>query len=156
MTTQAAAAFAKQRMDHAMAMNRAQRSQQQALQAQQASQAQRQQHQAEMLANTVRDHVNAWETNVMQRDPDYAAKRAAVQDTMWAVVRERGAPTAPEHAVAIANEAYRRVNQRFSAWSPPRRPTSRSPSSTGRITGAAPEAKSLLDVVRQARESARA
>jgi hypothetical protein len=109
-----------------------------------------------MLGNAVRDHVNAWERTVAQHDPDYAAKRDAVRDTMWAVVRETGTPESPEHAVKIAREAYRRVNERYARWSPPKRPTSRGPSSTGRTTGASPEAKSLLDVVRQARESARA
>lgn len=155
MTTQAATAFARERMDRAMAQNRHMRAQQfSQAQAQQFHQ-QQQVQQREVLANQVRDAVNGWEQTVMGADPDYAAKRAAVQDTMWAVVREKGAPQSPDHAIEIAREAYRRVNERYRSWTPPKRPTSRSPSSTGRTTGAAPEAKSLLDVVRQARESAR-
>ena len=54
------------------------------------------------LANSVRDEVNTWEQATMAADPDYCAKKAAVQDTMWAVVREQGAPQSPDHAVKIA------------------------------------------------------
>lgn len=156
MTTDAAVRFSRERMDRAIAQNSHLRTQQQAAAQQQHFQQQAAVQQREILANTVRDHVNSWEQTVMQHDPDYAAKRAAVQDTMWAVVRETGAPQTPEHAVSIAREAYRRVNERYRSWTPPKRPTSRNPSSTGRTTGAAPEAKSLLDVVKHARESARA
>lgn len=155
MTSQAAAAFSRERMDRAMAQNRHMRSQQLFQAQQEWSQQQAQTAQREVLANSVRDAVNGWEATVMGADPDYAAKRAAVQDTMWAVVREKGAPQSPDQAVGIAREAYRRVNERYRSWTPPKRPTSRSPSSTGRTTGAAPEAKSLLDVVKHARESAR-
>ena len=156
MTTEAAAHFSRERMSRMLLESKHQRSQQQAVQQQQYFENQQQKQQREVLANQVRDHVNAWERTAMQHDPEYAAKRAAVQDTMWAVVREQGAPRSPDHAVGIAREAYRRVNERYRSWAPPKRPTSRSPSSTGRSTGAAPEAKSLLDVVRQARENARA
>ena len=155
MTQQAAAVFARERMDRAMAQNRIARMEQQHQQATHATQQAQRAHQQEILANNVASSVNAWEAQVMQRDPDYAAKRAAVQDTMWAVVREKGVPQSPEHAVGIANEAYRRVNERYRSWTPPRRPTSRSPSSTGRTTSAAPEPKSLADAVRIAREGAR-
>ena len=155
MTTEAALHFSKERLQRALLENRHQRVQQVAEQQQQHYQQQQHLQQRTNLANAVRDHVNAWERAAMQHDPDYAAKRSAVQDTMWAVVRETGAPQSPEHGVAIAREAYRRVNERYRSWAPPKRPTSRGPSSTGRTTGAAPEAKSLLDVVKQARESAR-
>jgi len=154
MTTEAAVRFARERMDRAILQNRHERTQQTAVQQQQYFQQAQEMQQREVLANNVRDHVNQWERTVAAHDPNYAAKAAAVRDTMWAVVRETGKPQSPEHAVGIAREAYRRVNERYSSWVPPKRPTSRSPSSTGRSTGAAPEAKSLLDVVRQARESA--
>jgi hypothetical protein len=156
MTTEAASRFSRERMDRAIAQSTQHRVQQQAAAQQQHFQQQAAVQQREHLANSVRDRVNAWEQTVIQHDPDYAAKRAAVQDTMWAVVRETGVPQSPEHAVSIAREAYKRVNERYRSWAPPKRPTSRGPSSTGRTTGAAPEAKSLLDVVRHARESARA
>jgi hypothetical protein len=150
MTSQAARMFARERMDRALAESQRIR---QAQVYDQTTSA----HAQEQLANSVRDEVNRWEQAVMKADPDYAAKKqAAVQDTMWAVVREKGRPQSPEHAVAIANEAYRRVNQRYSAWVPPRRPTSMQPRSTGTTHGAAPEAKTLLEAVKFARESARA
>jgi hypothetical protein len=155
MTSQAAAMYSKERMDRAMAQTNAARQQQAFQQYAQTSQTQQQQAQREHLASSVRDTVNAWESRIMQSDPDYAAKKPAVQDTMWAVVREQGVPQSPEHAVKIAQEALRRVNERFSSWAPQRRPTSRSPSSTGRTAGVTPEPKNLLDVVKQARESAR-
>jgi len=155
MTTQAAQAFSRERMDRAMAQNNFQRTQQQHRQFAEQSTAQQQTQQRTYLANQVRDTVNAWEAKIMQSDPDYAAKRAAVQDTMWAVVRERGVPQSADHAVKIAEEALKRVNERYRSWAPQRRPTSRAPSSTGRTTGATPEPRSLADAVKVARETAR-
>lgn len=155
MTTQAAAMYSKERMDRAMAQTNAARQQMAFQQYQQTSQQTQEQQQRTYLANQVRDTVNAWEQQVMRTDPQYAAKQTAVQDTMWAVVREQGVPQSTDHAVKIANEAYRRVNERYRSWSPQRRPTSRIPSSTGRTAGVSPEPTSLREVVAQARESAR-
>lgn len=156
MTSQAAAMYSKERMERAMAQTNAARQQMAFQQYQQTTQTAQQQQQREVLAGQVRDTVNAWEQQVMRSDPDYAAKQAAVQNTMWAVVREQGVPQSPDHAVKIAQEALRRVNADFSRWAPQRRPTSRIPSSTGRTAGVTQEPKSLLDAVKQARESARA
>ena len=155
MTTQAAAMYSKERMDRAMAQTNAARQQQAFQQHQQASQQTQAQQAQQYLATQVKDTVNAWENRIAASDPDYAAKKPAVQDTMWAVVREQGVPQSPDHAVKIAEEALRRVNARYTAWAPQRRPTSRTPSSTGRTAGVTPEPKTLLDVVKQARESAR-
>lgn len=155
MTSQAAAMYSRERMDRAMAQTNAARQQQAFQQYQQVSQQTQQQQQLEVLAGQVRDTVNAWEHRISQSDPDYAAKKAAVQNTMWAVVREQGVPQSPDHAVKIAEEALRRVNADFSRWAPQRRPTSRIPSSTGRTAGVTPEPKSLKEVVQLARESAR-
>ena len=150
MTTQAARMFARERMDRALAEGQRVR-QSQMYEQTSTAQAQTQ------LANSVADKVNEWEKATMAADPDYTRKQAAVQDTMWAVVREQGRPQSPEHAVAIAMESYRRVNERYRSWAPSVRPTSSQPRSTGnRTNGAAPEPKSLLEAVRMARESARA
>lgn len=149
MTTQAARMFARERMDRALAEGQRVR---QAQLYDQTTTAQAQQ----QLANSVADKVNEWEKATMAADPDYARKQAAVQDTMWAVVREAGRPQSPEHAVAIAMESYRRVNERYRSWAPTARPTHAQPRSTGKTNGAAPEPKSLLEAVRMARESARA
>lgn len=157
MTTEAAVQFSKERLQRAMLEQRHQRTQQVAEQQQKHFQTQQEEQQRQVLANNVANHVNAWERAAMQHDPAYAEKQAAVRNTMWAVVRETGGTIrSPEHAVGVVREAYRRVNEQYRSWTPPKRSTSRSPSSTGRTTGAAPEAKSLLDVVRQARENARA
>lgn len=154
MTTQAAALFSRERMDRAMAQTNAQRQQLALQQHQVASTQQQQVWQRENLAARVRDTVNAWEAKVARTDPDYAAKQPAVQNTMWAVVREQGIPQSPDHAVQIAQEALRRVNAQYRAWAPQRRPTMRSPSSTGRTAGVSPEPTSLLEAVRFAREGA--
>ena len=148
MTTQAAAMYSRERMDKAMAQTNAVRSQATLQQQQQASA-------KEVLANKVANAVNNWEAHKEISDPRYADKKAAVQNTMWAVVREQGSPQSPEHGIQIAEEAYRRVNEQYRGWvAPQRRPTSRVPSSTGRTAGVAPEAKTLLEAVRFAREGA--
>ena len=157
MTTEAAVQFSRERLNRAMLEQKHQRTQQAAEQQQRSFQTQQEEQQRKVLADNVANHVNAWERAAMQHDPAYAEKQAAVRNTMWAVVRETGGTIrSPEHAVGVVREAYRRVNEQYRSWTPPKRSTSRSPSSTGRTTGAAPEAKSLLDVVRQARENARA
>ena len=109
------------------------------------------------LRQSVMNSVNAWEAGIVQQDPDYALKKAAVNDTMWSVLRERGNPQTPEQAVSIAHEAYQRVNRHYQNWGPPpRRPTSRTPNSTGRFNGAAPEPRNLREAVEQAIDRARA
>jgi hypothetical protein len=149
MTTQAARMFARERMDRALAEGQRTR---QAEMYQQTTTA----HAQQQLANSVEEHVDRWERATMAADPDYARKQAAVKDTMWAVVRENGRPQSPEHAVAIAMESYRRVNEHYRSWAPTARPTHAQPRSTGKTNGAAPEPKTLLEAVRIARESARA
>jgi len=148
MTTQAAAAFSRERMDRAMAQTSAVRQQAALHQHQRTSQ-------QEVLANQVAAAVNNWEVQVARSDPNYAAKKAAVTNTMWAVVREQGSPQSPEHGIQIAQEALRRVNEQYRGWAAPqRRPTSRVPSSTGRTAGVAPEPTTLLEAVKFAREGA--
>ena len=155
MTTQAAVQYSKERMDRAIAQTNAQRQQAAFQQFQHQASTQQEQHQRQLLAASVRDTVNTWEAGIMRTDPDYAAKQSAVQNTMWAVVREQGPPQSPEHALTIAKESYRRVNEQYRAWAPRRQPTLRSPSSTGRTAGVAPEPKNLLEVVKFAREAHR-
>jgi hypothetical protein len=155
MTTQAAAMYSRERMDKAMAQNNAVRQQAALQQHQQLSQNQQQQRQREILAEKVAIAVNKWELGIVRSDPRYAAKKAAVQSTMMALVGEYGPPKSPENGIQIAQEALRRVNEQYKAWSQPQRmPTSRVPSSTGRTAGVAPEPTSLLEAVRFAREGA--
>lgn len=155
MTTQAAQAFSRERMDRAMFQNNLQR-QRQAF-GEYAQQTQQQQTKAarEYLAKQVSDTVNAWEAQVAQSDPEYVSKKqAAVQSMMWAVVREKGKPRTQEQALWIAQESLRRVNHQYTSWLPPRRPTSRIPSSTGRTAGVTPEPRSLAEAIAQARQTA--
>lgn len=147
MTSQAAAMYSRERMDRAMAQNNAVRNQAALQQHQQMSQRQ-------ILADQVTNAVNNWEAVTQRADPNYAAKKTAVQTTMMALVQEQGPPRSPEHGVQLASEAYRRVNEQYRAWTGQRRPTSRVPSSTGRTAGVAPEAKTLLEAVKFAREGA--
>jgi hypothetical protein len=154
MTTQAAQMFSRERMDRAMTQNNLHRQQQAFGAFQQQATAQQQQQQRAQLAETIRTGVNAWEAKIEQSDPDYAQhKRAAVQNMMWSVVNERGRPQSPEHAIAIAQESLRRVNQLYSQWAPQRRPTMRVPSSTARNPGVQPEPKNLADVIRTAHQT---
>jgi hypothetical protein len=157
MTTQAAVMYSRERMDKAMAQTNAVRNQAALHQHQQASLTQQQNLQLELLADRVAAAVNNWEAQKQRSDPRYAAKKAAVQTTMLAMVQTNGPPKSPEHGVQYAEEAYRRVNEQYRTWAglPPNRPaTSRVPSSTGRTAGAASEPTSLLEAVRFARESA--
>jgi hypothetical protein len=153
MTTQAAVAFSKERMDRAMLENRHQRTQQVAANQQQYYQQQQEAARVHALADAIANEVNTWERTVWQHDPNYAAKADAVRHTMLAVIAEQGKPQSVAHGIAIAREAYRRVNEWKTSWAPPKRPTSRGPSSTGRTSGAAPEAKSIHEIVQRARET---
>jgi hypothetical protein len=154
MTTQAAVQFSKERMDRAMAQTNAQRQHQMMQQYQQNSAAQYEHQQKVQLANSVANSVNHWEAQIARTDPSYAAKAPAVNEVMWAVVREQGPPQSVEHGLAIAKEAYRRVNAHFARLGSPRTPTHRTPSSTGRTAGVMPEPKSLAEAVKFAREGA--
>jgi hypothetical protein len=148
MTTQAAAMYSRERMDRAMAQTNAVRNQAALQQHQQSSQ-------LEVLASKVANAVNNWEAITARADPNYAAKKTAVQTALKAMVHDQGPPRSPEHGVQLATEAYRRVNEQYRGWTgPQRRPTSRVPSSTGRTAGVAPEAKTLLEAVKFAREGA--
>lgn len=155
MTTSAAAQYSRERMDRAMAQTNATRQSQALQNHQQSAAAQQQQQQLQYLASSVKTTADNWEANIRRIDPDYAAKQPAVNDTMWAVVKEQGPPQSPEHAIKILNESYKRVNQRYRQWSPQRQPTQRSPSSTGRTAGVSPEPTSLKEAVQFARERTR-
>ena len=156
MTTQAAAMYSKERMDRAMAQTNVVRQQAALTQHQQLSATQQERQRREVLAGQVVTGVNAWEAQIARQDPNYAAKKTAVQNTMHSVMAEQGPPQSVEHGILIAKEAYRRVNEQFRGWAAPqRRATNRIPSSTGRTAGVSPEPNSLLEAVRFAREGAR-
>jgi len=155
MTTQAAAQYSRERMDRAMAQTNAARQQQALYQHQQQTASQAQQQQLQYLARSVETTVDNWENSLRRSDPDYAAKQPAVRNTIHSVMSEQGPPKSPEHALQIAKEAYRRVNEQYRQWAPRRMPTQRNPSSTGRTAGVSPEPQSLKEVIQFTREGFR-
>ena len=138
MTTEAARRYSQERLSRQVAESGAQRTR--AIHEQ--SQTQRQQ---EDLGNAVRDTVLQWENEVRKVDPDYGHKQNLMKDMLWSVVREMGTPQNPQHAIQIANEAYRRVNENVARFRPPPRPTQANPSSVHRATGVSPEPKNLME-----------
>ena len=76
MTTQAAAMYARERMDRALSESqRLRQAQQFDTQTQTAAQ--------QKLQTDVRDSVNAWEQTMAASDPDYATKKPLLQEVMW-------------------------------------------------------------------------
>jgi hypothetical protein len=138
MTTEAAKRYAQERLQRQIAESRDQRTRATHEQQQTARQ-------QEDLGNAVRDTVAHWENEVRKVDPDYGHKQDLMKVMLWSVVREMGTPQNPQHAVQIANEAYRRVNTQVARFRPAPRPTQASPSSVHRATGVSPEPKSLME-----------
>ena len=118
-------------------------------------QQQQQQLQREILAEKVAIAVNNWELGISAIGPSLCGEKSRCSVHDDGSRPEYGPPKSPENGVQIAQEAYRRVNEQYKAWTQPQRQaTSRVPSSTGRTAGVAPEPKSLLEAVRFAREGA--
>lgn len=142
MTTDAARQFSQERYSRQLAEANAQRN---------AAYVQDTQYQAQVaeVQNAVASAVTQWENQVRQQDPDYGLKQDAVKNILWAVVREKGAPQSPEHAVEIANEAYRRASDLMTRAAPRPRPTANVPSSIHRSTGATAEPKNLMEAAMQ-------
>lgn len=138
MTTEAARRYSQERLSRQMAESRDQRTRV-------THEQQNTQRQQEELGNQVRDTITNWESEVRKVDPDYGRKQDLMKDMLWSVVREMGTPQNPQHAIQIANEAYRRVNENVARFRPPPRPTQLSPSSVHRATGVTPEPKNLME-----------
>lgn len=110
----------------------------------QQSQQQSQQHLTH-LAQT----VTAWETKTRQSDPDFELKQDEIDDRVRVLVAERGRPQTDEAAIALANEAYQQVNDRFKSRVASRRPMRTA--SGGKLGGTpTPEPNSLLEAVQSA------
>jgi len=93
--------------------------------------------------------IDSWETKTRQSDPDYELKQDEIDDRVRVLVSERGRPKTQEEAIAMANEAYETVNQRFKA----RMGTKRAirTASGGKLGGTpVAEPKSLLEAVQNA------
>lgn len=149
-TFETAAQLSRERYARALADQRATR-------ATQVLSSQQDYSQKAQFAQAIESTVANWENGIRQSDPDYARKEETVRNFLWAVVREQGAPQSPEHAVAIAQEAYNRANNTLRAFTPTPRPTRAVPSSVNR--SAAPttrsEPKSMMEAALLGLERAR-
>jgi hypothetical protein len=109
------------------------------------------------LSRSIEQTVAQWEQGIRQTDPDYGRKEETVRNFLWAVVREKGVPQTPEHAVEIAKEAYARANNTLRQFAPPPRATRAVPSSMNRSAapGARPEPNSMMEAAMLGLERAR-
>lgn len=111
----------------------------------------RQREVVELRAQTLRNAVVNWETAAKQRDPDYGAKSDAVKRITQALIQEQGAPTTPEAAVRLVQQAYDEATRMVGSFRPQPKPTLPQPSSVHPAASAPqPEARSVLDAVRAA------
>ena len=139
LSNDAAAQMSRDRYGRALAEQRATR-------VTQVADTQRTTQQQQALSSSIEQTVAQWEQGVRQSDPDYGRKEETVRNFLWAVVREKGAPTSAAHAVEIANEAYRRANDLTRQFSPQRQATRAVPSSINRAaSGARPEPRSMME-----------
>ena len=105
--------------------------------------------QAQAQYDHLHQTLNQWEQTTRQRDPDYELKNDEINDRVQALVADRGRPTTPEQALAIANDAYKAVTDRHMRRVPQKRPLR---TATGGKLGGTPqpEPTTLEEVVEQA------
>lgn len=107
---------------------------------------QRQQHTAitsrnQVLANT----LSSWETQIQTRDPDFARKQQFVVDRFVAL-SARSPWQTPEQIYALAEQAYKDVNEMIGGFIPKPKPTSKTLSTNGKSGGQPEEPKNWDDV----------
>lgn len=123
----------------------------QELQREQAMQAQTAQ------ATAIKSAVAQWEQGIAGSDPDFGQKRAALEDAVLAMVARQGAPSTPEQALTMAQQAYARVNQTFVSVRQAPRPTRPVPQSGGQNSAPAVAApKTLMEAALSGLARARA
>ena len=104
----------------------------------------------------VRSAVETWENGIRGRDPDYSLKAVAIRRFSQALLQERGAPTTPQQAVALVEEAYREATEQFARARPPPRPTRAAPSGiNGTAHGGVPEPSSMKEAAIMALQNMR-
>ena len=140
LTFDAAAQVSRDRYARALAEQRATRATQVMGNQQSAAQTQH-------LQQSIESTVASWENGIRATDPDYGRKEETVRQFLWAVVNEQGVPTSPDHALAIAKEAYARANRTFQQFAPQRQATRAVPSSVNNraASGARSEPKSMME-----------
>lgn len=105
--------------------------------------------QATAMANA----VATWESATRASDPDYDLKADLVKDRVRAHVAANGMPNSAEAALKLSKDAYEQVTQTLLRVRGDRQPMRTAVG--GKTNGsAAPEPKSLLDVVRRASSGA--
>jgi len=98
---------------------------------------------------SIANAVQAWEQATKGTDPDFEIKVDLVKDRVRAHVAANGMPKTPDEAVKLTKEAYESVTQVLRRAQGPKQ--SMRPAVGGKVNGsAAPEPRSLLDVIRQA------
>jgi hypothetical protein len=98
---------------------------------------------------SIANAVQAWEQSTKVTDPDFEIKVDLVKDRVRAHVATNGMPKTPDEAVKLTKEAYESVTQVLRRAQGPKQ--SMRPAVGGKVNGsAAPEPRSLLDVIRQA------
>lgn len=101
----------------------------------------------QMLGQQIYSAVAGWETQVKQRDPDWALKSDIVERFSQSLVQQRGQPTSPQQAVAMAQEAYEEANRVVARMRPQPAATRSQPSGVHQSTGngAAPQPRNLME-----------
>lgn len=139
--------------EHAFALNRSQ-AQVQSFEAQRSFEEQRRARQAEAdRVQSVQNAAAQWEQDRLAKDPNFAAKNDLLVREISFLQRSEGVPNTAEGVTAQLNKAYAAVNKAYvpPAQAAPVRKAVR-PVTGGQSSGnAAPEPKSMLDIVRQAR-----
>jgi hypothetical protein len=98
---------------------------------------------------SIANAVQSWEQSTKVTDPDFEIKVDLVKDRVRAHVAANGMPKTPDEAVKLTKEAYESVTQVLRRAQGPKQ--SMRPAVGGKVNGsAAPEPRSLLDVIRQA------
>ncbi len=106
----------------------------------------RQRRDLDAVVVSIKSSVSAWEANVRQTDPDYAAKQGTVLRFSQALAAERGAPRNADEAVKLAKDAYEEVNKLYGEVRPAVQPTRPSPSTSSQVaTTASPEPRNLME-----------
>jgi hypothetical protein len=110
---------------------------------------QRTHQEAQTQVVSIANAVQAWEQSTKVTDPDFEIKVDLVKDRVRAHVAANGMPKTPDEAVKLTKEAYESVTQVLRRAQGPKQ--SMRPAVGGKVNGsAAPEPRSLLDVIRQA------
>lgn len=106
----------------------------------------RQRQAQETFVSDLATSANEWEAAKKASDPDYALKQSRVMDRLKVAVFEQGLPKTKADAVKLLDSIHADVTKEMRSLIPQRRAVT--PVTGGASPEARPEAKSVLDVVR--------